>query len=720
MYAKRIGASTISAILVFLLGCDNPSATSASAVERRQGNSVFVPAALAAHVPDNALAYVRLPAPLGILTAPKETVLGPAQRDEAVINAVANITSGIDETLAQYPILNKPAVALLLSIMRSPLEVIVAPVPGSQMPTPLAFASVQTRLTDPDEAQQFVENLVADIDPNIAITGAFADGALALAGMPMPAYAIFDASTGRLSLLVGPGASAKRIDAFAALSDQSGNVTPMAELEASIDSARQGVFAWMNVQQALQAGGAFIPPNVIDQLSAMGLAEADAVAAGIGSADGKARLALAAAIPATQGYRALIPALQNDVAFTASGSPKAVLTIGLPTRAEIDAILSAAAGDEEEDLEQGLNDFNELLGFDFLDLFNAFGGDLSIIQENAGYYYAARIRDRRAFNDYMAAIVAGRGVELEQKEIAGATYYGIRLSSMPSPSWLEENELPNQDESDFAMIYELYSRIRTPMFWTVDGDYAYFGDVPQVLIDRRARGANTDVGDWLSEQQGQDLTHSALAFSTDIAHLPRTLHQLYLSVLLALGDFAGKPIDPWSLPSAEQLGLPLSGTIGGSVNLGDPVLSAELVFENSVLDSVGGGSMGAVAVVGILAAVAIPAYQDYQLRSEVAGSLFIVESTKLAVTEYYQTEGHFPPALEARELSQETPTDQIAYLFVQPDSGVIEIQYGGYNVTAPLADSTLWMTPTADADGTVTWSCDSDMPDKYLPAACRY
>ena len=130
-----------------------------------------------------------------------------------------------------------------------------------------------------------------------------------------------------------------------------------------------------------------------------------------------------------------------------------------------------------------------------------------------------------------------------------------------------------------------------------------------------------------------------------------------------------------------------------------------------------------VAIIGILAAIALPAYQDYTKRSHVSEGLSLAGSAKLAVTEFYADRGEWPTNNSAAGLQ---PADQIkgnAVTSVELSGtatagGIITITY---NSKVDGTDNTLIMTPTSTNDaGSVTWSCTGGtVLPKFRPATCR-
>lgn len=124
-----------------------------------------------------------------------------------------------------------------------------------------------------------------------------------------------------------------------------------------------------------------------------------------------------------------------------------------------------------------------------------------------------------------------------------------------------------------------------------------------------------------------------------------------------------------------------------------------------------------VAIIGILAAVAIPAYQDYTKRTHVAEGLALAGGAKASITEFYASKGYFPGANASAGLAAAASIKGNAVDSVGVSgNGVITITY---NAKAE-AGKIIKMTPT-NANGSITWDCKtgSDINSKYRPANCR-
>ena len=134
-----------------------------------------------------------------------------------------------------------------------------------------------------------------------------------------------------------------------------------------------------------------------------------------------------------------------------------------------------------------------------------------------------------------------------------------------------------------------------------------------------------------------------------------------------------------------------------------------------------------VAIIGILAAIAIPAYQDYTIRAQVSEGLNLAGGAKAAVSEFAMDRGRFPSDNETAGLT--TNPQNIMGKYVTGVAvgasggggadGIIEVTYGGNDVNDAIVDDTLLLSPVAQT-GSVEWVCRSDdIADKHLPAACR-
>lgn len=127
-----------------------------------------------------------------------------------------------------------------------------------------------------------------------------------------------------------------------------------------------------------------------------------------------------------------------------------------------------------------------------------------------------------------------------------------------------------------------------------------------------------------------------------------------------------------------------------------------------------------VAIIGILAAIALPAYQDYITRSKVSELVIAADACKSSVTEYYQTKN----ALPAATIDSGCDTQATQYVTsLTVTNGTIDVvaNTAASGIPAAAAGSYI-LVPTANAANSsiLDWGCTtSTIPKKYLPANCR-
>ena len=143
-----------------------------------------------------------------------------------------------------------------------------------------------------------------------------------------------------------------------------------------------------------------------------------------------------------------------------------------------------------------------------------------------------------------------------------------------------------------------------------------------------------------------------------------------------------------------------------------------------------------VAIIGILASIALPAYQDYTVRAKVSEGSIAASSMKVGVAEMFGDQGMaginaYSVEVAADQASLVT-ADKISAIAVTPASGAITVTLG--NIPQLGGAANLAFVPNiggaaisdANSAGTITWDCNSatnggltTIINKYLPAACR-
>jgi type IV pilus assembly protein PilA len=121
-----------------------------------------------------------------------------------------------------------------------------------------------------------------------------------------------------------------------------------------------------------------------------------------------------------------------------------------------------------------------------------------------------------------------------------------------------------------------------------------------------------------------------------------------------------------------------------------------------------------VAIIGILAAVALPAYQSYTIRAKVSELMLTASGARTCITEAYQANNAFPSSL-ATDCSIAI-AGKVTAASVD-GSGVITVA-GSTATNSVGAAVTVTLTPATAAAGTLTWRC-SGSDTRYVPGSCR-
>ncbi len=128
-----------------------------------------------------------------------------------------------------------------------------------------------------------------------------------------------------------------------------------------------------------------------------------------------------------------------------------------------------------------------------------------------------------------------------------------------------------------------------------------------------------------------------------------------------------------------------------------------------------------VAIIGILASIALPAYQDYINRAKVSEAILAGSSAKNTVSEYYQTMNTMPTNADVagintigqgivKSISYDDTSATVGVITVNVDESILNVLSATTN--------TLTLTGTGSTSGT-TWDCAGTIPAKLLPANCR-
>ena len=126
-----------------------------------------------------------------------------------------------------------------------------------------------------------------------------------------------------------------------------------------------------------------------------------------------------------------------------------------------------------------------------------------------------------------------------------------------------------------------------------------------------------------------------------------------------------------------------------------------------------------IAIIGILASIAIPAYQDYTIRAQISEGLSLSAGAKVALTEYFTDRGDWPNNNNNAGLANMNDIMGKYVKSVKVKDNVIEIMYG-YDANKAIFHKRITLTAIYNA-GSISWSCATSgiIQARHLPAACR-
>lgn len=134
--------------------------------------------------------------------------------------------------------------------------------------------------------------------------------------------------------------------------------------------------------------------------------------------------------------------------------------------------------------------------------------------------------------------------------------------------------------------------------------------------------------------------------------------------------------------------------------------------------------MVTVAIVGILAAVAIPAYQDYIARAQVTEMITLMAGFKTPIQESYDVEGNLDKVINnnAAALALSLPTGKYGRIWTIQDGRIMTL-INGPEASKAIRNKGYWIVlePIENETRNLTWRCGGwYMPTKYLPSSCNH
>ena len=126
-----------------------------------------------------------------------------------------------------------------------------------------------------------------------------------------------------------------------------------------------------------------------------------------------------------------------------------------------------------------------------------------------------------------------------------------------------------------------------------------------------------------------------------------------------------------------------------------------------------------VAIIAILAAIAIPAYQDYLIRAQVTEGMSLDTGAKSAVWDFVSNTGRFPPSNQSAGLAKTTSIIGTYVSGVDVTGGKIKTSFATAKANTAIQGAVLVLSPWTTG-GSILWTCaPSTVDPKYLPSSCR-
>jgi type IV pilus assembly protein PilA len=131
-----------------------------------------------------------------------------------------------------------------------------------------------------------------------------------------------------------------------------------------------------------------------------------------------------------------------------------------------------------------------------------------------------------------------------------------------------------------------------------------------------------------------------------------------------------------------------------------------------------------IAIIAILAAIALPAYQNYIVRAKVSEAILAADGCKTSVAEFYQTNGVFPPSLNSSGCYSQS-TQEVSSLDVTGagNTGSIMVTLSTDTGLASAKSKVFALVGNGSSlDQPIQWQCNTNatsVPLQYLPAKCR-
>ena len=490
----------------------------------------------------------------------------------------------------------------------------------------------------------------------------------------------YDAANQRL--LLSTGLVQNPADSLKLLHEDGGDA-PFTALQNRLDPKADGLYLWLDPQNPL------IQMKTRDWqpiLARLGFDHTRQLALAWSVSDDRPRLQISLIQPDNTPLN--LPTAQSatlDLPYHGDISALAALT--LPSDAQIEGI--AQSGGK---LKQALQ---QTLGISADDL-AALGTLYYLADDNGGYLVLPQ--SAKPALDALLGKLQQSGA-LNKRETLQDDIEHLAFTSLAAQSAAQAASQTPQS----AALTSLMRQLQNHYYLRAEGDYLLSSDLPQPLLARKNLAADAPtVARWLAAEH-IDLADSAYAYIQNQRHLGRDSYYNGLKRLQTYADLAQTPLDLAALPDASQL--PASGAVALRLR-GDgknPTLTLDLQNGIDDLAALAGGGTATLATLGIVSAIALPAYQDYTIRARIAQNLAPARPLQQDLA-------------DALDKGKKINTKN----YPSPDKNIRVENSGDIRITLQNTERYNGATLTLHYDRTnKQWQCQTIIPPRLLPQNCR-
>ncbi len=677
-------------------------------------------------VPDKITAYARIPHPLfyfGETQSPLKPLYESTDYKQAVNQINKNVLRQLGDSSLKPN--EKELIRFLLSQLKAPVELALSHVQADLSSPPVLLIASKLELAD---QATFESAFLAQFKqlPVTINTQQQGQGTFTIHPKNIPGSYRYDEKSGKLLLVIG-----HTDEAFIELIDASQqNSSPLAHIEKQIDQSGQGLFVWIKPPEGLLAAvPQMLPPSAEEAKRLFALLQLNTlrqIALGFGSVDKRPKIKLIIDMPDV-GLRKLFPVHSLAPTIAYSGYPDYITTLSLPDEKQLDDIVTLldSEGDLTPRYQAVKTQFQQQSGIDFSTLLATLGGKIVFFADDNGQYAAIPSAAETAITKILSALQSNKiPVQYDTQVINGQTIHHVSLQKLLEEASKKQTKANTAPASLTAALGGSLYLQGNHIYWVKEGDYLIFNSLPQPLMARKGTMSGT-LAEWQAAQ-GQNSTDATLSATVNYRRLSQQAYYANLRFLHMLADAAKTSVDIAKFPTANALSLPGQGTVGLSVNNGGDALRIELSTENGINDiyTVVSEAYGpaSIATVGILSALAIPAYHDYTWRAKTAKTLDLLRPIKETITQQIEA-GTAVTAITTEAIRKKNnEIDNIAN--VNGHIGEISVKDGEITVTFSGKSGgktlILTLTPQTKAGKVIGWTCNKGtLPDRQRPSECR-